>query len=98
MSKAKERYSNYLAMSSGDMSAISDYVTELQEIRKLDNNIITSFHEEKVKLKKALIDARKYIQNIYNNTDPCTCPPEGDCVCGQPELIEIMKKIDEVIG
>lgn len=49
-------------------------------------------------LEQTLADARKYIQNIFDNTDYCMCPAEGDCVCGQPELIEIMKKIDEVIG
>jgi hypothetical protein len=46
----------------------------------------------------SLTDARKYIQSLYDNTDHCTCPAEGDCVCGQPELLNIMKKIDEVIG
>jgi len=50
------------------------------------------------KLFPVLTDARQVIQNIYNNTDFCTCPPEGDCVCGQDGLLKIMKKIDEVIG
>jgi len=49
-------------------------------------------------LEQTLTELRKFIQNIYNNTDPCTFPPEGDCVCGQDGLLKIMKKIDEVIG
>jgi hypothetical protein len=51
-----------------------------------------------IELEWTLLCARKYIQKIYDNSDPCTCPAEGDCVCGQPELLNIMKKIDEVIG
>ncbi|PKL17889.1 MAG: hypothetical protein CVV49_08915 [Spirochaetae bacterium HGW-Spirochaetae-5] len=50
-----------------------------------------------IELTGVLIDARTYIQNIYDNTDPCTCPAEGDCVCGQSQLLKIIKKIDEVI-
>lgn len=49
-------------------------------------------------LENTLTEARKYIQKIYDNSEDCTCPAEGDCVCGQPELLNIMKKIDEVIG
>lgn len=48
-------------------------------------------------LENTLADARNYIQNLWNTTDFCTCPKEGDCVCGQTEMINIMKKIDEVI-
>lgn len=36
MSTAKERYKSYLAMCDGDMSAVTDYVSELeQELAKL---------------------------------------------------------------
>jgi hypothetical protein len=53
--------------------------------------------DENIKLKQTLTEARKVLKNIWDNTEFCTCPSEGDCVCGQTELLNIMKKIDEVI-
>jgi hypothetical protein len=71
------------------------YCLNIKTVGDLLGKVITNYVTE---LEQTLTDARQFIQNIYNNTDPCTCPAEGDCVCGQDGLLKIMKKIDEVIG